>query len=111
MSWTKESLIAAAREAAAMAYAPYSGFHVGAALGFADGSVITGANVENASYGLTLCAETVAVSKALSEASRAAASLTSVARALQPRPRTTPWDRSALAQPLRTAPDGSVHMG
>ena len=70
MSWTKISLIEAAREAAAGAYAPYSQFHVGAALGFADGSVVTGANVENASYGLTLCAETVAVGKALSEGSR-----------------------------------------
>ena len=66
MSWTKDSLIQAAREAAATAYAPYSGFHVGAALGFADGLVVTGANAENASYGLTLCAETVAVSIALS---------------------------------------------
>jgi cytidine deaminase len=60
-------LIAAARAAAAGAYAPYSNFHVGAALLFADGTVVTGANVENASYGLSLCAETVAVAKVLSE--------------------------------------------
>jgi cytidine deaminase len=72
MSWTREALIEAARAAAAQAYAPYSRFHVGAALGFADGSVVTGANVENASYGLALCAETVAVAKALSEEWRGA---------------------------------------
>ncbi|RXZ65050.1 cytidine deaminase [Pelagerythrobacter rhizovicinus] len=62
---TDEDLIAAARAAADDAYAPYSRFPVGAALRFADGSVVTGANVENASYGLALCAETVAVAKAM----------------------------------------------
>ena len=54
-------LISAARAAAAHAYAPYSGFGVGAALLLSDGSIVTGCNFENASYGLSLCAETVAI--------------------------------------------------
>lgn len=63
-------LIAAAFAAAEEAYAPYSDYPVGAALLFADGAVIVGCNVENASYGLSLCAETVAVAKALGEGRR-----------------------------------------
>src|SRR3546814_14048921 len=61
----RDALIAAARGALANSYSPYSRFRVGAALRFADGSVVTGTNVENASYGLALCAETVAVAKAM----------------------------------------------
>ncbi|WP_128891155.1 cytidine deaminase [Erythrobacter sp. HKB08] len=62
---TDEDLIAAAREAAAQSYSPYSRFAVGSALLFSDGTVVTGTNIENASYGLALCAETVAVAKAM----------------------------------------------
>jgi cytidine deaminase len=60
-------LIAAARAARRYARAPYSKFKVGAALLTATGQVITGCNIENATYGLTMCAERVAMFKALSE--------------------------------------------
>ena len=56
-----EALLAAAREAAEQAHCPYSNFHVGAAVRCTDGTVVTGCNVENASYGLTICAERVAL--------------------------------------------------
>jgi cytidine deaminase len=66
----RDTLIAAARAVQANAYAPYSQFHVGAALGFADGTVVSGANVENASYGLSLCAETAATASAMNGGAR-----------------------------------------
>lgn len=62
-----ERLRKAAGEAAARAYAPYSNFHVGAALLFEDGAIVTGCNVENVSYGLTSCAERNALFRAVSE--------------------------------------------
>ena len=66
--WT--ALIDAARRAREHAVAPFSHFKVGAALETADGTVVTGCNVENATYGLTICAERVAMFKALSEGHR-----------------------------------------
>jgi cytidine deaminase len=64
------TLVLAARRARRNAQAAYSGFKVGAALEAADGTIITGCNVENATYGLTVCAERVAMFKALSEGYR-----------------------------------------
>ncbi len=63
----QEALVAAACAARAQAYAPYSQYAVGAALLAADGRIFTGVNVENASYGLTMCAERTAVFKMVSE--------------------------------------------
>lgn len=63
-------LIQAARRARARAHAPFSRFKVGAALETADGTIVTGCNIENATYGLTICAERVALFKALSDGHR-----------------------------------------
>jgi len=62
---TIEALLAAARDASTRAYAPYSDFPVGAALLLRDGRIVTGCNVENISYPLSVCAERNAVGKAV----------------------------------------------
>lgn len=67
---TRQSLLDHARKATKNAYVPYSHFPVGAALLLADGSIITGANIENASYPLTICAERSAVATAASAGHR-----------------------------------------
>jgi cytidine deaminase len=67
---SNEELIELARQARLRAHAPYSNFKVGAVIECADGRVFAGCNVENSSYGLTLCAERVAITKAISEGAR-----------------------------------------
>jgi len=61
----REMLLQSARDAFTHAYAPYSGFKVGAAILTQDGKIFTGCNVENASYGLTICAERSAIFSAV----------------------------------------------
>jgi cytidine deaminase len=67
---TSEELIKAAIEAREQAVAPYSEFKVGAVVETADGDIFKGCNIESSSYGLTVCAERVAIWKALSEGNR-----------------------------------------
>jgi cytidine deaminase len=67
MIHSSEELVAAAKSARENSYAPFSDFRVGAAIEMEDGEIISGCNVESASYGLTVCAERVAIWKAISE--------------------------------------------
>ena len=79
-------LVAAARLARAQAFAPFSRFQVGAALETASGLVVTGCNVESATYGLTICAERVAAFKAVSEGVRPFVRVAVVADTQDPTP-------------------------
>jgi cytidine deaminase len=78
------ALVALAADAREMAHAPYSRFKVGAALLLSSGEIVTGCNIENASYGLTLCAERTAVFKAVSEGFRGFEAIAVVADSLRP---------------------------
>lgn len=81
-----DALIDTARRARERAVAPYSMFKVGAALEADDGTVITGCNIENSTYGLTICAERVAVFKAVSEGQRRFTRIAIVADTSEPTP-------------------------
>ncbi len=82
----QDALVIAARKAREFAHAPFSHFKVGAALETDDGFVVTGCNVENATYGLTVCAERVAVLKAISEGHRVFRRIAIVADTGEPTP-------------------------
>jgi cytidine deaminase len=85
-STSGDQLLEAARAAREHAFAPFSKFRVGAALETDGGTVVTGCNVENATYGLTICAERVAVVKAISEGHRRFTRIAIVADTSNPTP-------------------------
>lgn len=103
---TAEALLEEARLARASAYAPYSRHTVGAALLDEEGRVFLGANVENASYSLSLCAERVAIAKAVTEG---AGKIVAIAVA-GPAPDITPCG-ACLQVMAELAPDAVVHLG
>lgn len=80
------ALVEAARDARTRAIAPYSNFTVGAALLLDDGAIVMGCNIENATYGLTVCAERVALLKALSDGHRRFTAIAVVAGVPRPTP-------------------------
>ena len=103
---TKKRLVEAALSARRRAVAPYSGFQVGAALLTVNGEIVTGANVESASYGLTCCAERVALFKALTEGKTSFTAIAVVARAPK-----GPMPCGACRQLLAEyAPDAEVYI-
>lgn len=100
-----EELLKLARKARENAYVPYSHYKVGAALLCEDGSVYTGCNIENSSFGLTICAERTAIFKAVSEGKKAFSAIAIAADA------TAPWPCGACRQVMTEfAPDIPVYI-
>ena len=101
MNQEHQELVAAARGAAERAWAPYSAYRVGAAIRTASGDIVTGCNVENASYGLSMCAERNAVfaARASGLVDPEQAPITAVA--VHAQERATPWPCGACRQVLR----------
>jgi cytidine deaminase len=83
---SRRRLLAAARTARENAHAPFSSFKVGAALETADGQIITGCNIESATYGLTICAERCAMFKAIADGQRKIVRVAIVADTEEPTP-------------------------
>jgi cytidine deaminase len=81
-----QELVELARQARELAYAPYSGFNVGAVVESPDGRIFTGCNIENSAYGLSMCAERVALGKAISEGVRQLSRLAVIADTHSPIP-------------------------
>ncbi len=112
----EERLVAAAKAVRTKAAAPYSGFHVGAALLAEDGSIHTGCNIESASYGLTVCAERTAVFKAVSEGVRKFRAVAVVTGADTPTPpcgacRQVLWDQCGEIEVLMSTVSGVLEKG
>lgn len=84
MDWTQ--LVEAAIETRERAYCPYSRFHVGAAISTMDGSIFSGCNIENRTFGLTVCAERVAVLSAVAQGHRELAAVVAVTDTVPPSP-------------------------
>ena len=104
-------LLAAADAVAARAYAPYSGFHVGAAARARDGRVFAGCNVENAAYPLTSCAERTALSRAVAEAGLGPGDIEAIAITASPCGGCRQWlIEFRLERVLYRRADGSVAL-
>jgi len=110
-----DSLVGEAREARNRAIAPYSGFKVGAALRTKAGRVIRGCNIENSSYGLTVCAERVALLAALADGEREYDAVAVVTQSEKPSPPCGPcrqlmWEYCGDIDVVLSNLDGSVEV-